>query len=212
MDLEQRLNQLESQHDWHGLAQTLEQFIQGTQDAAVKAELNLRLGRLRANQFLQGGKALKHFQDAYKLNPALVVALAEARRVYWEVGKPNMVQKLLDLELKASGDDDRRWQLHRELADVLCDQGDYERATENYARALQTSKGQAPGIGDLLEDVQIAEDQWQDRVALLEGTTTGTDASFRSWAGVSSSSGLPESIRGSIFRPSLASAGQGGSR
>ena len=49
-----------------------------------------------------GVKALKHFQDAYKQNPALVEALAEARAVYWDLGKLNMVQKLLELQLKAA--------------------------------------------------------------------------------------------------------------
>ena len=44
---------------------------------------------------MQGVKALKHFQDAFKLNAALLDALAEARQVYWELGKLNMVQKLL---------------------------------------------------------------------------------------------------------------------
>ncbi len=46
-------------------------------------------------------KALKHFQDAYKLNPALIESLEAARSVYWDLGKLNMVQKLLELELKA---------------------------------------------------------------------------------------------------------------
>src|SRR5262245_6382056 len=143
MDLEQRLNHLERHHDWIGLSEALEQAIVGTQDPVAKAELHLRLGRVLHSKFLQSVKALKHFQDAFKLNPALGDALAEARRIYWELGKLNMVQKLLELQLKSTQDGTTASLLWRELGDVLCDQGDYDRATEAYARALQTSDGRA---------------------------------------------------------------------
>ena len=74
------------------------------QEATLKAGIHLRLGRVLHTQFLQGVRALKHFQDAYKLNPALFDALSEARSIYWELGKLNMVQKLLDLQLKSAPD------------------------------------------------------------------------------------------------------------
>lgn len=133
MDLEQRLNNLERHHDWAGLAEALEQAIASAQDPAAKAEMHLRLGRLLNSQFLQSVKALKHFQDAFKLNPALGEALAEARRIYWELGKLNMVQKLLELQLKNSSEAQAP-ALYRELGDVFCDLADYERAADAYAR------------------------------------------------------------------------------
>ena len=104
MDLEERVNQLASQHDWSGVVVALEQGIQAAEDPSQKASLHLRLGRILHQQFLQGVKALKHFQDAYKLNPSLLEALGEARGIYWELGKLNMVQKLIKLELKAGGE------------------------------------------------------------------------------------------------------------
>lgn len=178
MDLEQRLRDLESHHDWVGLAEALEQGILSSQDAAQKASLHLRLGRLLHTQFLQGVKALKHFQDAYKLNPALTEALAEARRIYWELGKLNMVQKLLELQLKSSTDSPATAELYRELGDVYCDQGDYERAADAYARAMQSADGQADGaLGELLEDVMTGSDEWQERIGqLLRTAHTAGDA------------------------------------
>jgi tetratricopeptide (TPR) repeat protein len=167
MDLEQRLNQLERHHDWQGAMDALEQGLQSEQDASVKAELHLRLGRLLHSRFLQGVKALKHFQDAFKLNPALLEALAEARGIYWELGKLNMVQKLLELQLKNTQDPELSASLSRELGDVLSDQGDYERAAEAYAKALQTANGTMPEVGELLEEVQLGPDQWQERVGQL---------------------------------------------
>src|SRR5262249_48791301 len=118
---------------------------------------------------------LKHFQDAFKLNPALIEALAEARAIYWELGKLNMVQKLLELQLKSTRDTSAASRLYRELGDVLCDLGDYDRATEAYARALQNSDGQAANIGQLLEDVQVSPDDWQERIGFL--LRTGHEAS-----------------------------------
>jgi tetratricopeptide (TPR) repeat protein len=163
MDLEQRLKQLSGFHDWHAVAEALEQGIGGAADATSKAQLHLRLGRVLRSRFLAGVRALKHFQDAYKLNPALIEALSEARGIYWDLGKLNMVQKLLELELKAAPESPERSALFRELGDVLCDLGDYERATESYAKALQSANGAPGDIPQLLEDVQVGEAEWQER-------------------------------------------------
>jgi tetratricopeptide (TPR) repeat protein len=169
MDLEQRLKQLSGFHDWHAVAEALEQGIGGAADATSKAQLHLRLGRVLRGRFLAGVRALKHFQDAYKLNPALIEALSEARGIYWDLGKLNMVQKLLELELKAAPEAPERSALFRELGDVLCDVGDYERAAESYAKALQSSNGSPSDIPQLLEDVQVGEAEWQERaLAILD--------------------------------------------
>lgn len=164
MDLEQRLNNLERHHDWAGLAEALEQAITSAQEPAAKAELHLRLGRLLHSQFLQSVKALKHFQDAFKLNPGLGEALAEARRIYWELGKLNMVQKLLELQLKNSSEAQAP-ALYRELGDVFCDLGDYERAADAYARAM--NDGQAGEVGQLLDDVMVGTEDWQERIGTV---------------------------------------------
>ncbi len=156
MDLDQRLKQLATLHDYHGVVEVLEQGIVAAADAATKAHLHLQLGRVLRTRFLQGVRALKHFQDAYKLNPALVEALADARGIYWDLGKLNMVQKLLELELKAAPDSPDRSALHRQLGDVLCDLGDYERATEAYAKALQSADGKPGEIPELLQTFRWA--------------------------------------------------------
>src|SRR5450432_4215507 len=167
MDLEQRLKQLESLHDWHGIVEALEQGLGTTQDATLKADIHLRLGRVLHTQFLQGVRALKHFQDAYKLNPSLFDALSEARAIYWELGKLNMVQKLLELQLKSAPDARVKSALFNELGDVLCDVGEYERAVESYAKALQNAEGKPSDIGERLLDAQVGADEWQDRIAAL---------------------------------------------
>ncbi len=163
MELEARFNQLERQHDWRGVLDALEQAIAGVQDPEEKAALHLRVGRLLRDQFLQGVAALKHFQDAFKLNPSLVESLAEARRIYWSLGKLNMVQKLLALEIKAGPSEEQMARLLKDLGDVLSDLGDFSGAAEAYAKSLQAGGS----VGELLEDTQVGEDDWQDRIGAL---------------------------------------------
>ena len=167
MDLQDRLKQLEIVRDWQGLVEELEKGIQSQSANEAKASFHLRLGQVLEQKFLAGVKALKHFQDAYKLNPALAESLEAARSVYWSLGKLNMVQKLLELELRTHKDGPQATALLIELGDVLCDLGDYDKATSTYARALATSNGQSADARACLEDVQAESGSWQGHVAQL---------------------------------------------
>ncbi|MBM4361958.1 MAG: hypothetical protein FJ104_04710, partial [Deltaproteobacteria bacterium] len=176
MNSDARLHSLAKNHDWSGLLEALEAALADSTVASEQADLHLELGRLLQGRFLQGAKALKHFQDAFKLNPALVVALGEARGVYWLLGRLNMVQKLLELQLKHT-EGPGASPLFRELGDVLSDVGDQDRATEAYARALQTAAGQPTDAGERLHDVQLGDAEWQEQVAfLLRSAREATDA------------------------------------
>jgi tetratricopeptide (TPR) repeat protein len=166
MELSARLSLLESVHDWQSLLEELERAIANTSDAEAKAGLHLQIGRVLDERFLQGVKALKHFQDAFKLNPALLEALERARGIYWELGKTAMVQKLLDIELR-SAQGAEAVPLLLEQADVLCDGGDYERAAATYAKALGASEGTSDDARAGLEDTQLGEESWQAFVATL---------------------------------------------
>lgn len=173
MDAAQRLHHLESVHDWQGLAEELERAITSEGDAAAKASLHFKLGRVLEEKFLQSVKALKHFQDAYKLNPKLVDALRYARGIYWVIGKLNMVQKLLEMELKALGDTPATTGMLIELGDVLCDAADYENATAVYARALAASGSTSDEARACLSDVQVDDGTWQAHLdALMEQVVT----------------------------------------
>ncbi|MDB4996993.1 MAG: domain protein putative component of TonB system, partial [Myxococcaceae bacterium] len=167
MDLQDRLKQLENVRDWQALVEELEKGIQSQTANEAKASFHLRLGQVLEQKFLAGVKALKHFQDAYKLNPALAESLEAARSVYWALGKLNMVQKLLELELRTHKDGPTASALLIELGDVLCDLGDYDKATSTYARALATSGGANAEARACLEDVQAESGSWQTHVSQL---------------------------------------------
>jgi tetratricopeptide (TPR) repeat protein len=175
MELQDRLAYLESVRDWQELREELEKGIGGPGSNETKAKLHLQLGRLLDERFLLGVKALKHFQDAYKLSPALIESLEEARRIYWDLGKLNMVQKLLDLELKANPDGDVASALLVELGDVLCDLEQYDNATPTYARALGASQGRNKHASAGLEDAQVEETSWDEHVGALVGAAHAAD-------------------------------------
>ncbi|HMJ56028.1 MAG TPA: tetratricopeptide repeat protein [Polyangiaceae bacterium] len=167
MDLQEQIGLFERNRDWQGLVEELEKGLSGSAQNAIKASIHLKLGRVLETKFLQSVKALKHFQDAYKLNPALIEALEEARLIYWDLGKTGMVQKLLELELKSMQDGHKTALLLIELGDVYADQGETEKSAQTYARALAATKGKNPEASACLEDVQVQEANWQDRVGQL---------------------------------------------
>jgi golgin subfamily B member 1 len=176
MDLAQRLNQLESVRDWQGLAEELERGIAAESEASVKAGYHLKLGRVLEDKFLLAVRALKHFQDAYKLNPALLDALRHARAIYWDLGKIPMVQKLLELELKNRGDSPEASALLIELGDVLTDVGDTEKAASTYARALGASGGTSEEARDGLTDVQLDASNGAGHIAALVDLASGEES------------------------------------
>ncbi len=177
MELNEHLSYLENVRDWQSLVEELEKGIASTATNADKAQFHLRLGRVLERKFLAGVKALKHFQDAYKLNPALVESLEAARSIYWDLGKLNMVQKLLELQLKAGADGDQASALLLELGDVLSDQGEWDRAASTYARSLGTSGGKNAEASACLADVQVEASSWQEHLAgILRGANGAAPA------------------------------------
>src|SRR5260370_15598852 len=86
-----------------------------------------------------------------------------------------MVVKLLDLELRTIKEGPVASELLLELGDVLCDLGDYDKATSTYARSLGTSGGTNADARACLEDVQVESGSWQPHVSsLLQAAQEGT--------------------------------------
>jgi golgin subfamily B member 1 len=167
MELEERLSYLENVRDWQTLVEELEKGIAASAAGPGKAQFHLKLGRILETKFLAGVKALKHFQDAYKLNPGLTESLEAARSVYWDLGKRAMVLKLLELELKAVGDKPQAGALLLELGDVLSDEGEWDKAAAAYARSLGTQGAGAAEAAACLADVQVEVTNWQEHLSVL---------------------------------------------
>ncbi len=140
----ERIEQLEKIRDWQSLLAELEAGVARASDPVTKGDLLTKLGRVLSERFLQSNRALRVFQEALKANPRDFSALRFARDIYADLGKSNMVQKLIELELKGRGDGSDSVSLLLELGEALLEQGEAERAAAAFARALSASDGARP--------------------------------------------------------------------
>jgi tetratricopeptide (TPR) repeat protein len=168
MDLDERLHLLESCHDWQGLVDELKEAIGREPDAGRQARLHLRLARVLNQHFLQGARALKHFQDAFKLDSQLTEALAEARRVYWDLGKLPMVRRLLELETQRARTQAEAAGLLIQLGDVAADQGDWDAADQAYQRAIEAAGADSVEAHERLRDLRVDDGDWRERVLEIQ--------------------------------------------
>ncbi|MBI4956957.1 MAG: tetratricopeptide repeat protein [Myxococcales bacterium] len=178
MEVSQTLQALELAQDWPALAEALERAAGDEADATQKAAHYLKLGRILNEKLLQGPRALKVFQNAWKAEPSNLEPLHEARSVYWELGKLNTVETVLKRSLEAS-EGAVRAALLRELGDVSADIGNYDAAEQAYAQASELGDSEAAErradltdgdavarIASLVELARAAGDV-DERVALL---------------------------------------------
>jgi len=165
MTTETRLADCESAHDHLVARAELEAALESEAEPEARAILHLRLGHLLRGQFLEGVAALRHFQDAFKLDQARLDAVGAARSLYRELGRLPLVQKLLNIEISKCDPDDLATiaSLYVELGDVLVDQGDAEHAAVAYSEALKAGAT----VSAELEDVQVAESEWTARTSDL---------------------------------------------
>lgn len=175
-----RMTDLEAMGEWRALLEELEKAASVSADPSEVSVLRVKAGQVLAERFLQQAKALKSFQEAFKANPKNQDALRLARDVYWDLGKPQMVLKLLDREIKMAGESAHGVSLLIERGDLVQMAGVLEsgvaaeEAAKSYAEALQASGGKSDLARAGLEDVQVAEDAWKKHVASL---ATGGDLS-----------------------------------
>lgn len=180
MDVAQHLEQLEKTRDWQGLANALERAIESEDDAGKKSAYFLRLGRVMTEKLLQGPRALRHFQTAWKLQPQSVEPLQDARNVYWELGKFKMVETVIRRSLE-SASDELKGPMLLELGDVCCDLGNYDVARDWYQQA-QSFDSVAAEASASLEDLASGGTSWEERMDDLVGEavdTADTDARVR---------------------------------
>lgn len=155
----------ESAGEHQAYRESLESRLGEVKDPDSLAAIHVQLGHLLRTQFLEGVTALKHFQEAYKLDSSRLDALGVARGIYRELGRLPLVQKLANLEIASVEDLEQAAELYCELGDALIDQGDAENAATAYAEAL---KGGAD-VSSRLEDAMVSAEDFSDRVTTLSG-------------------------------------------
>jgi tetratricopeptide (TPR) repeat protein len=164
MDLDDRLQLLERCHDWQGLVDALQEAIASERQPELQARLHLRVARVLNGRLLQGARALKHFQDAFKLDASLTEALSEARAIYWELGKLGMVRRLLELQIQRARNQAEEATLLIELGDVATDQGELEVASRSYQRALEIAGADPAPASERLRDLRVDAEGFEAHV------------------------------------------------
>lgn len=162
-DLTTRLDNCWSVQDKQHLLVELVKELEREQEVSKKAALHVSVAHLLRSGFLDAVNALKHFQEAFKLDPSRLDALGAAREIYRELGRLPLVQKLLKIEIAGVESREQSAPLYQELGDVLADMGDVENAHLAYTEALA---GGAQ-VEELLADVQTDESTWRERAAAL---------------------------------------------
>ena len=174
MDLQNRLEACESAQDLFRLASELEGDLMWLKDPAERAHLHLQLGHLSKSQCLDGIAAIRHFQEAFKSDPARLDALGAARSTYRDLGRLSLVHKLLCLEVSSVSSVEAAGHLYQELGHVLSDQGQSELAAEAYAEALKVGYDTSA----FLEDAQIDHADYSSRVDWLVEQSAGGDVTL----------------------------------
>jgi tetratricopeptide (TPR) repeat protein len=162
------ITQLETAREWQTLAEALESAIEQAEDASEKSALFLRLGRVMTDKLLQAPRALRYFQNAWKLQPENVQPLKEARDIYWDLGKLKMVETVLRRSLE-SAPPQHRAELYVELGDVSADLGNVEAAIESYQAASENSGPAGEEAALKLEDFTLPLDKARERIDDLVG-------------------------------------------
>jgi len=174
MDLENRLVACQSAQDLFRLASELEAELARQKDPVQRARLHVELGHLNKTHCLDGIAAIRHFQEAFKSDPARLDALGAARATYRALGRLPLVHKLLCLEISSVSSLEAAGQLYQELGDVLSDQGQAELAAEAYAEALKVGYD----TGAFLEDAQVDHAEYSSRVDWLVEQSAGGDVTL----------------------------------
>lgn len=121
-----RLSSLyESNGDFTRLAQLIEQHADALGrsggDPRIAGALHHRLGELWEATFQRPDKAILHYRRGFELDPTLVPAIYAAREIYRRAGNMKAVATLLEQEIKAEQDGERRIALLRELGHLRLD-------------------------------------------------------------------------------------------
>ncbi|MEN9579287.1 MAG: hypothetical protein RJA70_2296, partial [Pseudomonadota bacterium] len=178
MQVGDSVGRLKDIHDFTGAIQLVEQAIRDSAGVspAELAQLHLEAGVLLGQWLGEHARALKHFQDAFKLEPSSG-ALEHAVDAYWHCGKRSMVRKLLELSVRTKETTGHLLQ----LANVLVDLGDYDAAAPAYQRALARPDCPAEAR-ECAKDLAAGDEGWQARAQEVLEEAAGADAEALSFA------------------------------
>ena len=166
MDLAQRLNQLESVRDWQGLAEELGAGHRRRRPTPPTKAALPPAARARARgEVPPGRQGAQALPGRVQAEPGAARGARQARAIYWDLGKINMVQKLLELRAEEQPRRSRpRPSSSSSSATSSATSATTRRRRRRTRSALGVSGGASEDARACLEDVQVDESTWQAHV------------------------------------------------
>ncbi len=156
---------------WEDLARELERQAERASSDSERSRLYLEAGKVWGDVLLSKGEAMTRFQLAVKHDPTCRDALSKAREIYVQMGKLNMIGKLIDIELKSVETPAERASLLKEKAWSLLISGKLQAASEALTDA-QAADPQDEESTDLLGDLLDQEDLYSQAMQMEQQLTT----------------------------------------
>jgi golgin subfamily B member 1 len=162
---------------WKEYLLHLEGQVAEQEDPREQHDLHMKIARLWEDRYLQKAKAISHFQQAFKSLSGSLEALAEARRIYWELGRPATIERVATLQIELEEDPDTIADIYRDIADVFLLSGEYEKARAAFGEVLERRPEDERAIA-LAADLAVESD-WAARASELEeGAGEGESGAF----------------------------------
>jgi tetratricopeptide (TPR) repeat protein len=158
---------------WKEFILHLEGQASEVDDAKARHDIHLRVAGLWERKYLQKAKAIVHYQQAFKALPSSAEALAEARRVYWELGRIATIERLVGLALEFEAERPAQAALYREAAEAKLLEGDLDAAAAAFAEAVERDADDRRSRA-IYEDLTAGGDFAKRATALEERAVEGS--------------------------------------
>jgi uncharacterized protein HemY len=86
--------------DWNFAASSLDALAEASDDPVVRSDISFAIGEIFEKYLNSQGQAVKYYQQAFNAWKQNSRAIAAARRIFHERGKPDMVIKLFQQEMR----------------------------------------------------------------------------------------------------------------
>lgn len=159
---------------WHQVAVALEQLAGMADAASERAELLTTLGDVWSERLGRADQAIVHYQAAFKVDRGATRAIARARELFRGQQNWTMVQRLYQVQVRVTRDEEERARLLTEAGRVQRDAlRDDVGARDYFEQALRAMPGYEPALDALHGDDSAAGDAELDALRARLSTARG---------------------------------------
>jgi len=128
--------------NWDEHIELLQSEAEQAETPEEQAECLFEIGETYRDKLSEPGKAMSVFQEAFKTDPGCTKAIRAGMEIYRNLGRWNMVVKLLNIQLRVLEDDQERADAYMEMAEIYAKRlNQTNDAIECYQKVLELSPG-----------------------------------------------------------------------